>query len=143
MRVIIDVEPATIQFLLPLNIPLFLAFGPAKQRAAVLPILQQPLPSMHNLILYWFVTLTLVESNASLQLFNKRRNAYDHFVIGTRTDPRNTDKLSLDTGRKLPQNQNDQFALIPRDGDIVFLGTGLSVFRGVFIVSRCLTITGK
>ena len=28
-----------------------------------LPILQQPLPSMHNLILHWFVTLASVESS--------------------------------------------------------------------------------
>ena len=51
-RVIIDVEPVTIQFLLHLNIPLCLAFEPAKKRAAVLPILQQPIPSMDNLIVY-------------------------------------------------------------------------------------------
>ena len=64
-RAIKDVECVTIQFLLHLNIPSFLAFGPAKKRAAALPILQQPLPSMHNIILHvhWFVKLALVESS--------------------------------------------------------------------------------
>ena len=62
-RVIIDVEPVIIQFLLHLNIPSFLAFGHAMKHAAAIPILQQPLPSIHNLILHWFVTLSLVESS--------------------------------------------------------------------------------
>ena len=35
----------------------------ACQEARYLPILQQPLPIMHNLILHWFVTLAPVESS--------------------------------------------------------------------------------
>ena len=86
---------------LHLNIPSFLAFVPAKKRAAIfLYILQQPLPSMHNLILHWFVTLELVESGevrvCSYSLSDVMLK-YVHFVIGTRTDQRNTAKLSLDT----------------------------------------------
>ena len=50
-RVVIDIEPVIIQFLLHLNIPSFLAFGHAKKRAAALPILQQPLPSIHYTII--------------------------------------------------------------------------------------------
>ena len=41
------------------------------------------------------------------------------------------------------QNQNDQFALTLRDRDIVFLGTGLSVFRDITFVHRCFMISGK